>query len=128
MGTIAVVGSGAWGTALACHAAKLGHSVEMWALEPEVVEEINARHANSIYLKDQELPESIRASSDAAEVVSGAELVLLVPPSKHLRSVSKMLAGALPETAVVAVASKGGVVQLSVKLTAEDIAALEFSR
>ena len=37
MGTIAVVGSGAWGTALACHAAKLGHTVEMWALEPEVV-------------------------------------------------------------------------------------------
>ena len=73
MGTIAVVGSGAWGTALACHAAKLDHTVEMWALEPEVVEEINAKHTNSIYLKDQELPKSIRASSDAAAVASRAE-------------------------------------------------------
>ena len=46
MATLAVVGSGAWGTALACHAERLGHAVKMWALEPEVVEEINARHTN----------------------------------------------------------------------------------
>lgn len=107
MEKIAVVGSGAWGTALACHAAKLGHAVTMWALEPEVVEEINAKQSNSIYLRDQDLPESIRASSDAAEVVREAEMVLLVPPSKYLRSVSEMMAGAVPKTAVVAIASKG---------------------
>jgi glycerol-3-phosphate dehydrogenase (NAD(P)+) len=107
MGKIAVVGSGAWGTALACHAAKLGHTVKMWALEPEVVEEINAEHTNSIYLKGLELPESIRASSDPGEVVSGTEIVILVPPSKHLRSVSQMVTDTVPESAVVAVASKG---------------------
>jgi glycerol-3-phosphate dehydrogenase (NAD(P)+) len=122
MGTIAVVGSGAWGTALACHAAKLGHEVAMWALEAEVVEEINAEHSNSIYLKDQDLPENLRASSDPAEVVSGAEMVLLVPPSKYLRSVSRLVADAIPKTAVVAVASKGieeGTLQLMSEVLAE---------
>jgi glycerol-3-phosphate dehydrogenase (NAD(P)+) len=107
MGTVAVVGSGAWGTALACHAAKLGHAVKMWALEGEVVEEIEAKHTNSIYLPAVDLPQSIRASGDAAEVVSEAEVVILVPPSKHLRAVSERVAGQVPKDAVVVVASKG---------------------
>jgi glycerol-3-phosphate dehydrogenase (NAD(P)+) len=131
MGKIAVVGAGAWGTALACHAAKLEHTVEMWALEPEVVEEINARHANSIYLKGQDLPESIRAASDPAEVVSGAEMVLLVPPSKHLRSVSELVADAVPRNAVVAVASKGieeGTLQLMSEVLATTIPDLGSER
>ena len=131
MGEVAVVGSGAWGTALACHAANLGHSVRMWALEPEVAEEINNDHINSIYLEGQELPESIRASTDAAEAVSGAEMVMLVPPSKHLRSVSKLVADAVPETAVVAVASKGieeGTLQLMSAVLAETMPGIEAER
>ena len=58
MATLAVVGSGAWGTALACHAARLGHTVAMWAYEPQVAEEINTRHTNSLYLPDLSLPEA----------------------------------------------------------------------
>ena len=91
MATLAVVGSGAWGTALACHAARLGHTVRMWAHEPEVVEEIDTRHTNSLYLPDVSLPAGIRAFSDAAEAVGSAEVVILVPPSKHLRAVSGLL-------------------------------------
>jgi glycerol-3-phosphate dehydrogenase (NAD(P)+) len=131
MGKIAVVGSGAWGSALACHAAKLGHVVKMWALEPEVVEEINAEHTNSIYLKDLDIPESIRASSDPAEVVSGVEMVILVPPSKHLRSVSQLVADAVPKTAVVAVASKGieeGTLQLMSEVLAKTMPDLGSER
>lgn len=118
MATLAVVGSGAWGTALACHAARLGHTVTMWAHEPEVVEEIDTRHTNSLYLPDVSLPEGIRAFSDAAEAVSSAEVVILVPPSKHLRSVSGMLAGAVAPEAVVVVASKG-IEEQSLKLMSE---------
>jgi glycerol-3-phosphate dehydrogenase (NAD(P)+) len=131
MGEIAVIGSGAWGTALACHAAKLGHNVRMWALEPEVVDEINAKHANSVYLEGVELPETILASSDAPEVVGGAELVILVPPSKHLRSVSELVANAVPKTAVVAVASKGieeGSLQLMSTVLAETMPDLRAER
>jgi len=121
MGTLAVVGSGAWGTALACHAARLGHSVTMWAHEPEVVEEIDTRHTNSLYLPDVSLPAGIRAFSDAAEAVSSAEVVILVPPSKHLRSVSGLLAGAVAPEAVVVVASKG-IEEESLKLMSEVLA------
>src|SRR6266487_2712091 len=49
MARIAVVGSGAWGTALACHLARLEHAVTMWAYEPEVAEEVATRHTNSPY-------------------------------------------------------------------------------
>jgi glycerol-3-phosphate dehydrogenase (NAD(P)+) len=118
MATLAVVGSGAWGTALACHAARLGHTVTMWAHEPEVVEEIDTRHTNSLYLPDVSLPAGIRAFSDAAEAVSSAEVVILVPPSKHLRSVSGLLAGAVSPEAVVVVASKG-IEEESLKLMSE---------
>jgi len=121
MGTIAVVGSGAWGSALACHAAKLGHTVKMWALEPEVVEEINSRQSNSIYLPDVDIPEGIRASADPAAVVRGAEFVILVPPSKHLRDVSLRVADAVPGDAVVMVASKG-IEERSLQLMSEVLA------
>jgi glycerol-3-phosphate dehydrogenase (NAD(P)+) len=121
MATLTVVGSGAWGTALACHAARLGHTVTMWANEPEVAEEIDSRHTNSVYLPDISLPEGIRASSVAAEAVAGAEVVILVPPSKHLRSVSGLLAGAVPPEAVVVVASKG-IEESTLKLMVEVLA------
>jgi glycerol-3-phosphate dehydrogenase (NAD(P)+) len=121
MARLAVVGSGAWGTALACHAARLGHTVTMWAYEPEVVEEIDSRGSNSLYLPDISLPAGIRAFPDAAEAVSSAEVVILVPPSKHLRSVSAMLAGALSSEAVLVVASKG-IEEESLKLMSEVLA------
>jgi glycerol-3-phosphate dehydrogenase (NAD(P)+) len=121
MATLAVVGSGAWGTALACHAARLGHTVTMWAHEPEVVEEIDTRHTNSVYLPDVSLPTGIRAFSEAAEAVRSAEVVILVPPSKYLRSVSGMLAGALSPEAVLVVGSKG-IEEESLKLMSEVLA------
>ena len=107
MATAAIIGSGAWGTALACQAARCGHRVRMWALEPEVVEEINERHTNSLYLPDVPLPEGIRAASEAAEVVHGAALVVLVPPSKYLRAVATSVARAVAADALLVVATKG---------------------
>lgn len=49
--TIGVLGGGAWGTALALHAARMGHDVLLWALEPEVVRQVNEEHENKTYLK-----------------------------------------------------------------------------
>jgi glycerol-3-phosphate dehydrogenase (NAD(P)+) len=107
MATLTVVGAGAWGTALASHAARVGHDVRMWAREPEVAEEITTRHTNTPYLAGIELPGSISAVDDPAAAVAGAEIVILVPPSQHLRSVAKSIQGSLgPETLVV-VATKG---------------------
>jgi glycerol-3-phosphate dehydrogenase (NAD(P)+) len=104
---VAVVGSGAWGTALACHAARLDHDVAMWAVESQVAEDVTARHENITYLPGVALPPRLRASTDLAAVVAEARLVILVPPSEYLRSVAVRVAPALRDDALVLVATKG---------------------
>jgi glycerol-3-phosphate dehydrogenase (NAD(P)+) len=118
---VAVVGAGAWGTALAAHAARLEHRVSVWAFEPEVAEEIRSQRRNSVYLSGVELPPELRASADLAEAVEGAEIVILVPPSSHLRAVSAGLAEALGPETRIAVASKG-IEEDSLKLMSEVLA------
>jgi glycerol-3-phosphate dehydrogenase (NAD(P)+) len=80
---LGVVGAGAWGTALAQMLAGDGEEVLLWALEPELVEEINARRSNSLYLPSASLAPSIRATGDLAEVAR-CEMLLLVTPAQHL--------------------------------------------
>lgn len=104
---IAVVGAGAWGTALACHSARSGHRVVLWAHEPEVADEIATHHTNQTYLKDAVLPEGIGATTDPREAVTGADMVILVPPSRHLRAVAETIAPSLARGSLVAVATKG---------------------
>jgi glycerol-3-phosphate dehydrogenase (NAD(P)+) len=124
MAHFAVVGSGAWGTALAMHVARLKHEVVMWAFEPEVAREIDTRHTNSGFLPGAALPETIRASHDAAVVVADADAVILVPPSSHLRAVSSGVAAAVRPDALVIVATKGveeGTLQLMSQVLRETL-------
>ena len=88
MADVAVLGGGAWGTALAQMLASDGRDVTLWALEPEVVAEINADHRNTPFLPDAELAPTIRATGDLADVAD-AQVVLAVVPAQHLRSVLK---------------------------------------
>ncbi|WP_162463526.1 MULTISPECIES: NAD(P)H-dependent glycerol-3-phosphate dehydrogenase [unclassified Mycolicibacterium] len=82
----AVMGAGAWGTALAKVLADAGNPVTMWARRPEVADEINTDHRNSRYLGDVVLPASIRATTDPAEALTGACTVLLGVPAQQLRA------------------------------------------
>ncbi|MCV7338026.1 MULTISPECIES: NAD(P)H-dependent glycerol-3-phosphate dehydrogenase [Mycolicibacterium] len=82
----AVMGAGAWGTALAKVLADAGNPVTMWARRPEVADEINTDHRNSRYLGDVVLPPSIRATADPAEALEGACTVLLGVPAQQLRA------------------------------------------
>ncbi|HEY6460612.1 MAG TPA: NAD(P)H-dependent glycerol-3-phosphate dehydrogenase [Polyangiaceae bacterium] len=104
---VAVVGGGAWGTALAAHAARLDHEVALWAIEPDVAADVTGRHENRTYLPGVALPPSLRASTDAEAVVGDARLVVLVPPSEHLRSVAARVARTVSPEALVVVATKG---------------------
>jgi len=104
---IAVVGGGAWGTALAAHAARLDHDVTIWAREPEVVRDINEHAENRLFLEGVALPKSLRASASPAEVLAGADIVILVPPSAFLRNVAGVVADHVPKSARIVVASKG---------------------
>ncbi len=131
MARIAVVGAGAWGTALAAHCARLEHEVVLWAFEREVAEEITSRHSNTPFLAGVALPETVRASHDVATVVGGAEVVILVPPSSHLRAVSASVAPHVARDAVVVVATKGieeRSLQLMSQVLAESMPGLDAER
>ena len=83
---LGIVGGGAWGTALAQVAATGGRETLLWALEPEVVEAVNARHENSLFLPNIPLSEAIRATLDLAELDS-CDAWLMVTPAQHMRAV-----------------------------------------
>lgn len=103
----AVVGAGAWGTALADLLARNGHAAWLWAHEPEVVRDVVDRRENRVFLPGHALAPSLRASTDLDEVLEGADLVLFATPSAHLRAVARRATKATAPDALVAVASKG---------------------
>ena len=88
--TIAVLGGGAWGTALAQVIASGDRAVTLWAREPEVVEAINGAHENALFLPGVTLSPLVRATSDLREVAE-ADTVLVVTPAQHMRSVLRDL-------------------------------------
>ena len=105
--SVAVVGSGAWGTALGHLMATKGAEVTAWAYEPEVVEDINVHHENRIFLPGIPLPPNYRATNDLAEAVGGRDLIILVTPSHVLRAVMTQAADHLPAGVPIVSATKG---------------------
>ena len=83
---LGIIGSGAWGTALAQVASAGGRETLLWALEPDVVQAINGRHENPVFLPSIALNLEIRATSDLAEL-HGCDAWLVVTPAQHMRSV-----------------------------------------
>jgi glycerol-3-phosphate dehydrogenase (NAD(P)+) len=82
---IGVIGGGAWGTALAQVAAEGGETL-LWAREPEVVEAVNGRHENSLFLPGIALNRAIRATGDL-DALAGSDALLVVTPAQHMRGV-----------------------------------------
>jgi glycerol-3-phosphate dehydrogenase (NAD(P)+) len=103
----AVIGAGAWGTALADSLSRRGHDVLLWAFEPDVAERITKAHDNPRFLPDAPLSPSLRATTESAEALDGAELVVYAAPSHVLRSVARTGAPHVAPGAVLAVATKG---------------------
>lgn len=116
---IAVLGAGSWGTTLAnLLARKAEAQVRIWAYEPEVVEAINSRHENPVFLPGTALDDRLAAYGDARRAVEGADLVLSVIPSHAVRSVVSRLRGAVPSGTIVVSATKGIEIE-SLKLMSE---------
>ncbi len=105
--SIGVVGAGSWGTALAGLLAEKGHRVALWALEPEVVQEIRDHGENRTYLPGVALPAGLGVSGRLEDVVADKEMVLSVVPSQFVGAVFALAAPLLPSTAQVVSASKG---------------------
>lgn len=104
--SISIIGGGAWGTALAQTLSYNDANVTLWAREPEIVEDINARHVNRVFLPGVDLNVSIRATGDLAKVAA-ADAILAVAPAQHLRAVLSDLARHLPDGVPIVICSKG---------------------
>ncbi len=101
-----VIGGGAWGTALATVAARAGLSVLLQARETEVVDEINSRHSNSLFLPDVPLNPTIRATTEMADLAD-CDLILAVAPAQHMRSALAALSPVAREGLPVILCAKG---------------------
>jgi glycerol-3-phosphate dehydrogenase (NAD(P)+) len=105
--SVTVLGAGSWGTALAVHLARVGHSVRLWSIETEIVAEMVSRRANAVYLPDIALPPSVQPTTSLEEALDGAELVLSTVPSHATRSVARAAAPLLRPSATIVSAAKG---------------------
>lgn len=103
----AVVGAGAWGTALADLLARNAHEVVLWAYERDVAESITARHVNPRFLPGATLAPALGATTTLGEATAGARLIVYATPSHVLRAVLGGDRGAVPRDATLVVASKG---------------------
>jgi len=122
-GSVAVLGAGAWGTALAQVAAAAGREVTLWAREREVVEGVNGAHENPLFLPGIILNAAVTATADM-EQAAQAELILAVPPAQHMRAVLRSLRPHLKPGVPLVLCAKGverGSLALMTDVLAEEI-------
>ena len=105
--SIAVLGTGSWGTALASLIARNGYATTIWGRDAAQVASINTAHENTRYLPGIPLPDSLVATGDLGLAVSGADLVLVVTPSHAFAETLHALAAFRRPHAGVAWATKG---------------------
>ncbi len=103
----AVIGAGAWGTALADLLARNGHEVKVWAYEWDVVESINRLHQNRRFLAGSQLYDTLTAYNRVEEALDGAEIVTFATPSHVLRPMARATKAHIAPGIPVVVATKG---------------------
>ncbi|RLP26073.1 NAD(P)H-dependent glycerol-3-phosphate dehydrogenase [Mesorhizobium sp. YM1C-6-2] len=103
---VAVLGGGAWGTALAMQMRRAGHDVRLWMRDAEMAAAIR-RGENPRYLPDVAIDVGIEATTDHAEALDGAACVLAVTPAQVLRDVLAGVGGAVPPGVPLVLCAKG---------------------
>ncbi len=104
---IAVIGGGAWGTALALVAARAGREVTLWAREGATVDAINDTRSNPAYLPGITFDAPFAATTGLANAVNGADAVLLVTPAQTTRTIATLLAPLVHAGAPLILCAKG---------------------
>lgn len=107
MKKVAVVGMGIFGTALALTAVRAGNKVLGWARQQDVVDDINQKHISPKYLPNIPLPEEIKATTDVAEVLDFAEVVLLAVSAQATRAVMRLIKPYLKPNTIIVLCAKG---------------------
>ncbi len=108
MSEIAVIGAGAWGTAISVVLGRTRtHNVRLWAHEPEVRQSIAAARINHLFLPGISIPESVTCTNSFEEALQDAEVVVSVMPSHHTRRVFQAMAPHLRAEMLFVSATKG---------------------
>jgi glycerol-3-phosphate dehydrogenase (NAD(P)+) len=105
--SIAVVGAGSWGTALAHALAREGKPVTLWARDPGLAEEMARTRQNPRYLAGIRLHEAVQVTADIAVALRGAEIAVLSVPTAGLRAVAAACVAHLDGGCAVVSAAKG---------------------
>jgi len=105
--SIAILGAGSWGTALAVHLGRLDHRVGLWARDASLANDIRTRRANAVYLPDETLPESVCVTEDLSVALRGADLIVSAIPSHGCRAVVRAAAPLAEHGAIFVSATKG---------------------
>jgi glycerol-3-phosphate dehydrogenase (NAD(P)+) len=138
---LAIIGGGAWGTALAVAARRAGgdkaggevasgevasggvdgSEVVVWARDPAIAAAIRERHENPVHLPGVALDPAIAATADLGEAVAGAEAALIAVPAQFLRDVLGALAPYLPPALPLLLCAKG--IETGSSMTMSEVAA-----
>lgn len=106
MEKVSVFGAGSWGTALSYVLAQNNHDLLLWTHRQEQADEIN-QHTNKRYLKDTQLPENLKATSDLSEAVEHGDIYVLAVPTKAIREVCQDIKKSLNRKILFVHVSKG---------------------
>ncbi len=107
MKKITILGAGSWGTALYLLLRDNGHRVRLWSWQQSHVAEVLAEHENKQFLPGVPLPSDVEISSDMAEVLTDAEIVIFAVPSHVVRSVARQAAPFIPPESIIVNVAKG---------------------
>jgi glycerol-3-phosphate dehydrogenase (NAD(P)+) len=123
---VAIIGGGAWGTALAVHLGRLGRTVRQWVREPEVVARMLERRDNPAYLPGIAIPDLVEPTTDLEAALRGVSLAVVAVPTPFARPVYRELAPFVAPDLPVVVAAKGieeGSLALPAELAAQELGA-----
>lgn len=104
---IAVIGAGAFGTAMACVSARKGNKTLLWGRDKSVCDEINTNHTNSKYLGKTILPKNIEAKNDLHEVLKSASTILLAIPAQTISTIAQEIKEQISSETNIVLCAKG---------------------
>jgi glycerol-3-phosphate dehydrogenase (NAD(P)+) len=117
--SVAVIGAGSWGTALALQLSRNGHQVRLWDHDAPRALQMQQERQNRRYLPDIEFPDSLVVTSDLAAALNGAALVVSAVPSQAVRAVVEQVGARMHPGQVICGASKG--IEVDTLLTMDEV-------
>jgi glycerol-3-phosphate dehydrogenase (NAD(P)+) len=127
---IAILGGGSWGTGLAVVLAhsRRKHAIRVWVREASIAQAMQEDRANPTYLPGIEIPPCVQAFNDLGEALQGAQIIVGVVPSAHMRTVFSKAAPYISSDVAVVSATKGlePTTHLRMSEVLEQVFALQF--